>query len=180
MYSRRSGLSLRQPALIITGLFALLAPGTAADNKGTVAGLPAASTGLQAPVLGFIAQDATRLRPVVGVVGAAVLGDSFALQDSVTGLSISPSGSFAVAERSDGQPLSVLPIGPDAVGVLQPVAGAFLHGDRVDFSVSGSTAALYSASRQRIQIIGNLPDTAAIRQEAGCELPGFTCHRDGG
>ncbi len=151
-------------AAIFLGLVALWPTGAAGQRKGAVSN-PPASGGVQPPVVGFVTQDALRLRPVVGAVGAAVLGDSYTLPESIKRLSVSPAGSFAIAESTEDRPVSVLPIGTEGVGVPVAVSGAFSHADCVEFSVSGSTVALYSASAQRIQIVTNLPGSASVQQE---------------
>jgi hypothetical protein len=148
-------------------LLIALSTAFAADKKASAGATSGASSeGLRVPVLGFVAKpDGAELRPVMGALGAAVLGDSVTLQDSVIRMNVSPAGSFALATRSDSQPLSVVPIDEAGTGAMQPITGAFPQYDAIEFSASGFTAALYSAANQRIQIVTGLPDSPALSQD---------------
>jgi hypothetical protein len=47
------------------------------------------------------------------------------------------------------------------------ISGAFPRSDRIEFSISGSAAALYSASLQSVQVITGLPDSPQVSQGFG-------------
>ena len=118
------------------------------------------------PMVGLaLQQNPLRLRPVIGAPGAAVLGPAFTLPDDLTRLVISPALSFALVERATGQPLAILPISASGVAALREIPAAYAQSTRTEFSNSGSVAALYSSSRQRIQILTNLPDAPQLGPE---------------
>lgn len=124
------------------------------------------SDGLRVPVLGFVTKaDTGELRPIIGAVGAAVLGDSLVVPDAVTRMAISPAGNFALAIRSDSQPISVFAIDNAGAGAMQSITGALTSWDAIEFSASGSAAVLYSASSQRIQTVTGLPDSPQLAQD---------------
>jgi hypothetical protein len=126
----------------------------------------ASSSALGTPIVGFIVQSGTpQLRPVIGAIGAAVLGEPIPLSGEITRLVLSPMQTFALAERTVDQPLALLPVGADGVGAQLTIAGAFSRSDRIEFSPAGSVAALYSAALQRIQILSNLPESPQVAQE---------------
>jgi hypothetical protein len=48
---------------------------------------------------------------------------------------------------------------------MQSIPGAFVEIDRIEFSPAGTTALLYSESRQRVQVITHLPESSQVTHE---------------
>jgi hypothetical protein len=127
--------------------------------------LPASPAGLHAPVGGFLVEASTgQLRPVIGSVGSAILGDPVAFPLGVRSVSMSPSGAFAIAELDGEQPIAVFAGIGEAVPSLQPLVGGFLHADTIEFSPTGSAAAVYSQTQNRIQVFRGLPGSPELRE----------------
>lgn len=139
-----------------------------------------ASGDLQAPILAFVAQRAPlrraihsqqeprarmQLRPVVGVPGAAALGDPISLPSDLTRIEISPTQTYLLAERGANQELALLSLGAGGTGPELTISGTFPRSTRIEFSISGSAAALYSASLQSVQVITGLPDSPQVSQQ---------------
>jgi hypothetical protein len=127
--------------------------------------LPTSAVGLHSPVGGFLVEASTgQLRPVIGSAGSAILGDPVAFPLGVRSLSMSPSGAFAIAELDGEQPISVFSGIGEAVPSLQPLVGGFLHADTIEFSPTGSAAAVYSQAHNRIQVFRGLPGSPELRE----------------
>lgn len=139
----------------ISGLFLLAAAVFAADISR-----------LEGPVSGFVFDREQRaVRPVVGVPGAAYLGD--ALAEGIDFASVSPDGKVAVAIK-DARLYAVS--GFNSEVSWTPIDSAIDSLDRAAWS--GSTVAIYSASRQRVEVwraLGDVPEqvTAADISDLG-------------
>lgn len=117
-------------------------------------------------MLGFATHAAPLdLRPIVGIVGAALIGDAIALPSDVTAIALPPGQQYALASRDAVTPASVLPISADGAGPMAPISGAMPQPDRIEFSPSGSFAVLYSKALQKLQVIGGLPDSPGVSRE---------------
>jgi hypothetical protein len=155
-----------------------------AENKAAVAAAASnASSNLQVPILGFVAQQPQlshhpiarsaasqargpqQVRQVVGIPGSAALGDLLALPADLTSVEISPSQTCLIAERGVNQAPAMLSLGPSGAGAELIIAGAFPRSDRIEFSISGATAALYSGSLQSVQVITGLPGSPQVSQQ---------------
>jgi len=76
---------------------------------------------------------------------------------------LAPSQDYALT-ICDGV-LGTLPLADGEVGEWSTVAGDIPFPDRVAFSPSGKAAALYSVSRQRVQILEGLPNAVRVLNE---------------
>ncbi len=120
--------------------------------------------GLRVPVKGLLVDLRTgQVRPVVGAAGAAVLGETLTAPAETGRIWISPSGAYAIAERNDDQPISVFAGLGTASPSLRVLDGGMLQADSIEFSRSGSTAAIYSKELRRVQVIRGLPDLPSVR-----------------
>jgi hypothetical protein len=152
----------------------------AAENKQAVAtAAPDSSGSLQVPVLGFVAQSAPlplrpvdspaqaalQVRPVMGKLGAAVLGNPISLPRDLTRIAVSPTQTYLLGERGESQELAVLSLAAAGAGPEVAISGTFPRSQLMEFSLSGSAAALYSASRGHAQVITGLPDAPQITQQ---------------
>jgi len=131
------------------------------------AAMPANSPdgGLQVPVLGYVSRSSpVELRPILGISGAALLGDAIALPGNVTALALAPGQEYAVAQMGDQGEVDILPLGADGLGAAAAVA-------------------LYSSRRQAIQVAGGLPASPQVRREvdvSGLGAPGAFAVSDDG
>lgn len=102
------------------------------------------------------------LRPVLGIPGAAYLGDSLPLAWGVTAAAIRGSRDVAVV-ISNEQPRGVYILHnlSGAVAAIR-LDGAMPDSDRVVLSGDGSTAALASSSQRQIQLVTKLASVAAV------------------
>ena len=179
----RAGTSSRRLWLLLLVSGLSLHSVLGAENKHTVAAsvsdLP---SDLQAPIVGFVAQQArlvhrvarssaaqarqfVQVRPVVGIPGAAALGGAISLPSDLTSIAISPTQAYLIGERGTNESPALLSLGPTGAGPELTISGAFPNSDRVEFSPTGSTAALYSASLQSVQVITGLPNLPQVSQQ---------------
>ncbi len=158
-----------------------------AENKVAVAAAPGSSSNssrdLQVPILGFVAQRAQlshhpiarsaasqargpqQVRQVVGIPSSAALGDLVALPKDLTSVEISPNQSCLIAERGANEAPALLSLGPAGAGPELIISGAFPRSERIEFSISGATAALYSASLQSVQVVTGLQGAPRVSQQ---------------
>lgn len=137
--------------------FALAASGCLLT--GQVTGVSHAS-----PRLGFV-PGATPgiLQPILGLPGAARLGDPIALPNAVVQLQLAPGHAYAVAmQPSDGATVLLRMRGRLP---MAPITGALAHPDLVSFSPSGRALVLYSQSSNRLQVFTGLPDTPGLARD---------------
>lgn len=133
-----------------------------------IAGSLAAQTVLiEGPVSGFIFDQSTgALRPIVGLPGAAYLGDPVITELSWAG--VAPGGRWALALR-DGALIAVTGLrGPEPT--WSPIESVQLTPDRAVWSEDGSVALIYSTATgaaQRIRGLTGMP----VADEA-VRLPG--------
>jgi hypothetical protein len=107
------------------------------------------------PVAGYVPDaGGASLQPVLGMTGAAILGDSRPLNAAWSMLGVSPSQEYLMAtDRTSGDLLLVST--EDAVG--RNVEGALRGADRVRMSPNGMSAVLRAGGR--LQIVTGLPDS---------------------
>jgi hypothetical protein len=136
---------------------------------------------LRTPLLGYLVQeDPLELRAISGIPGAAIRSEPLPLPEGLTRLRLAPGHGFALAERGDTDPGAVLMLDGRGPLPLAPISGALARADLVSFSPSGRSAALYSASEQRLQVLIGLPDRARVSlNEAGLEVVSLAVSDDG-
>jgi hypothetical protein len=140
-------------------LFSLIA----AAQSGSIAG----------PDLGFVPNDSgDSVWPVLGVLGASVLGARLELPPGITVAAIAPKHDYALAiEAEDGQAAVVhLDV---AHPFIVPLTDAAAHSKTARLSPTGSAAALYSADSKKLQVFSGLPNAPTLVFEFDASaLPG--------
>ncbi len=128
-----------------------------------LAGQPGAISG---PSLGLVLDsEAMVLRPILGIPGAATLGDPLALEFQVSRAALSPVKGYALAVRADDSSVMLVRAG----GEVSAVPIAETNPDAIAFNPTGTIAALYFNASKRVQIIEGLPDSPKLLRSA--ELP---------
>jgi len=128
---------------------------------------------MQTPVLGFVSSAGTgELRSLVGIPGASALGEPLAVPTGVLSVYFAPGQSYALLAPKTGNSLGLMTFqGVDEQAVV-PVCGAIRQPDIVAFSPGASTAALYSKTEGRLQVVTGLPDSPQLaRVIPGSDLP---------
>ncbi len=120
---------------------------------------------VRGPSLGLV-HDRTRLavRPILGVPGAAVLGDPIDLGFEVATAAIASDGSYALLRAVDAPDIRILRWTPDGPFV-EPLWGAFEQAESIFLSARASSAAIYSKETRRLQLIRGLPNEPAVDRE---------------
>jgi hypothetical protein len=123
------------------------------------AALPVRPQQAGGPVLGLIVDGAGhRIRPVLGVPGAAVVGPAIDAGAGVSAEAASPRGDYVVVLAGDArQPALWL-----ADGSLRALPGVPAAPDRVAVSPEGAAAGLYYLADSRILLVSGLPDAPAL------------------
>jgi hypothetical protein len=127
------------------------------------------ATALHGPVLGLVFDAAARnVRPVLGFPGAATLGAPLAVPFAFENAFPAHRGGFAlVVDQADGAVVQIT-----ATGVRKP-AGVAAAPDKVVFSPSNVTAALYHADRGVVEVVRHLPAAPALTASLNlAALPG--------
>ena len=134
----------------------------------------AQSASVGGPILGFLADEhGASIRPVLGVLGASVLGERLELPSGIIRATISPKQDYALAvQREDGQAVIVnLDIGSPTIVPL--AMWALTNATLVQTSPLGTAAALYAADSKRLQIFSGLPGVPSVAFEFNASiLPG--------
>ena len=117
-----------------------------------IAAPAAGDTAIGGPVAGFVFDQKTHaLRPMLGVPGAAYLGDP--LLTDLDAAAIAPDGDRALAVREGALMLVTrLKSSPEAAALEGAIDGA----DLLAFSADGATAAIFSSQSRRAQVLRNL------------------------
>lgn len=111
------------------------------------------------PVSGYLFDNSAHgLRPVLGIPGASLIGDSIDFGLQVASVSVAPRLDAAFATAADGT-LHLFGL-QSGVSTDLNLNGLANSPERVIFSPSGTAAALYG--RGSIQIVTGLPVTAAV------------------
>lgn len=120
---------------------------------------PAQQAQIAGPVSGYVFDGAAHgMRPILGIPGASLFGDPISFGFPVASASVAPRQDAAFVTAADGTfHLFRIQSGASTELTLNGVAAT---PERIVFSPSGTAAALYRAGS--IQIVGGLPDSAAI------------------
>ena len=136
------------------------------------AGLAAAQQ-VQGPVMGFVVDgDGHRIRPILGVPGAAVVGAALDTGGPLTVEAVSPAGNYAMVRGGSDHNLAVWTPG----GGVQALTGLPPAAYRVALSPEGTAAAFYSAADNRLRVISGLPAAPS----SVSEIPLSADHCDSG
>ncbi len=119
---------------------------------------------LRAPMLGYVSSDTSELRPMLGVPGAAVVGEPVALPDGIRRTYIAPGQQFALLETAVGA-LTTLFLSGERIGQTKEIAGGLASPTFVSFSPSGSIVVLYSALERRVQILKSIGNGLVVLQD---------------
>ncbi len=104
------------------------------------------------PVVGYVSSGAT-LQPVLGVRGAAILGDAIPVDASLTMLAVSPSQEYFLTSSADSGELSLT---STETGESRSIKGAMAGAGRAVMSPNGAAALL--GANGRVQVVTGLPD----------------------
>jgi hypothetical protein len=150
--------TLLLPVLVAAGM---LSTGKAEQND---------AQPLRGPVLGFVTEQTTGLRPILGVPGAATLGQPIAVNTAIHNAALSPRRNYGLATAEpDGRVLLLRNV--DGVLSADPLAAVGSGVSRVALSPAGSAAALYSEAARRIQVLTGLPDAPEVSWSLAIESP---------
>ncbi len=153
--------------------------------------LAAQEASISGPLSGFVFDRASRsIRPIVGLPGAAYLGDAVAA--GLDWAAVAPEGAVALAAR-DGRLWAVRGVGAEQTWVA--VEGVVATPDRAAWNADGSLAVVYAREEGRVQFLRNLADdpvagpavelpgrisALALESASGCAVAGVEAPRDGG
>ena len=124
--------------------------GLAAQDRSSVSG----------PLVGFVFDKAAGIRPVLGVPGAATLGQPVMRSSGLEAVVFSPARDYALALAPRGGQVMLLRdlSTPGAAVGLQVAPGAA----RVAISPSGDVAVLYYPEAQAVSVLTGFPDAPAV------------------
>ena len=129
-----------------------------------VPGLVVGAT-IRGPELGFVFDSAKgELRPILGIPGAAVLGQPLALGVDVRKVAISPLEDYVLAVAGEHNQAMVFAMGHPALTPVM-VQGADRSADQMVISAGGRAAALYYKARNRIEVVTGLPAAPKVSSE---------------
>jgi hypothetical protein len=118
---------------------------------------------ISGPVLGFVADaNGTTIQPIIGVLGASVVGQPLAMDSEIRNAVISPKQNLALATRGDNAEVVLIRLGADSVTMTYLDAGR-TGADLIAISPSGTAAAAYTHSNKIVRFITRLaqaPETA--------------------
>jgi hypothetical protein len=121
--------------------------------------VPAQDGNVSGPTTGFVFDGAAhRLRPLLGVPGASLMGDPVASDVDLASAAIAPGQDLAIASTGDGG-LHVFRLSNGSLRE-RSVEGVSVVPERVVYSPSGTAAALYAA--RKAQILTGLPDAPTV------------------
>ena len=120
---------------------------------------------MRGPNLGLIHDPIRKvLRPLLGVPGAAVLGDPLPLDFAVEMAAIAPSGSFALL-RASGAPDLRLMRSTSEGHLVHSIGGALEDADRIVLGSAAWSAAAYNSASRRLQLLRGLPWEPEVTRE---------------
>ncbi|MCL6543787.1 MAG: hypothetical protein K6T61_01045 [Bryobacteraceae bacterium] len=115
---------------------------------------------VRGPVMGFLYDRNTGIRPVLGIPGAATLGAAVLSPSGIRAAGLAPGGDYAVAVLSEGGTVALvrnLSHAPQAAVLEAPSSPT-----RIAFSPDGSAAAFYYAPLGRVEVYQGLPDNPEL------------------
>jgi DNA-binding beta-propeller fold protein YncE len=120
---------------------------------------------IQGPQIGFVFDTAKKqVRPILGIPGAAVLGEPLELGVDLRLVAISPLQDYVLAVAGEHNQVLVFAVGRTPVASVA-VQGADRGPDQMVLSRNGQAAALYYRDRNRIEVVGGLPGTPKVANE---------------
>ena len=115
---------------------------------------------VRGPVMGFVLDKASGVRPILGVPGAATLGQTVLDKAGLESVTPSAGRDYALAVLSSGRQTVLvrnLSAAPSAA-ILDVTPGA----TRIEVSPSGDAAALYYADTRRVEVLAGLPASPSV------------------
>ena len=108
---------------------------------------------ISGPILGFI-QDSSgaSIQPILGVLGASVLGPAVPLGSDVRNAIISPNQDYAIGVRGDNAEAVVIRLGSESVAI-NPLVGTRAGVGVVAMSPAGTALALYGPESKIFQSV---------------------------
>jgi hypothetical protein len=114
------------------------------------------------PALGYVHDKETRsLRPILGIPGAATIGDTIRLPFAITLAAIAPRLNCALARIEDTSKLVLVRNLGSEISWTE-IDGIRPEADRIVLSHSGRSAAAYGVTAGVVHVISGLPDHAAV------------------
>ena len=139
-----------------------------APNAGSRSGQ--ARDGVGAAVLGFLpGPGPLELSAILGVFGAARLGDPVAAPKTATRLYVATGQQYALVEQNSDAPLAVWDL--IANTGLTTITGALPHPDLVAFSPRGDSVALYGRESGQVQVISGMPNRPEVHKTLPLRSP---------
>ena len=128
---------------------------------------------MSGPLLGYVFDStAESLRPILGIPGAATLGDPLDLGRSLASAAISPQQDYFLAVAQQDQEVLLGRLEAEQPSVT-PILEARRGAERIALSPTGNWAALYHRGVQRIQLIAGLPLRPTLTRDLDLSaLPG--------
>ncbi len=127
-----------------------------------LAAVQAASNAIEGPRLGFVFDHATKsVRPILGIPGAATLGQSLESGLDLRKIAISPMQDYVLATEGEHNQVVVLATNRTPL-VAVAVQGADRGPDQLSISSGGTAAALYYKGGNHVQLISGLPGAPRI------------------
>jgi hypothetical protein len=145
---------------------------------------------IDGPIVGWI-WDAGSARPVLGIPGAAILGERLQAELAWTRAAVSPNGDYILAISAEQGLLYLVSTRSGALREVEGVAGG---ADDIVLSPGGRSALLHYRAENRIAVLAGLPeqpnlagsldvsvegapDTLAISDDASVAVAGFRDQR---
>jgi len=112
------------------------------------------------PAVGFVLDKAEGVRPILGIPGAATLGQPVLPAAGFASVVLSPAGDYALALTENEQRLALLRnlSASPAAALLDVPPGA----SRIVLSPAGDAAALYYSDARRVEVLTGLPDSPSV------------------
>ena len=112
------------------------------------------------PVVGFVLDKAEGVRPILGIPGAATLGQPVLPAAGFDSIVLSPQRDYALALTEGEQRLVLLrslSVSPAAARLDVPPGAS-----RIVLSPAGDAAALYYRDARRVEVLTGLPDSPSV------------------
>src|SRR5882724_3878412 len=129
------------------------------------ASVTAFSASLEGPRMGMVFDPSMRaLRPILGIPGAALMGEPLKTSLDLRRVAISPRQDYALASHGEHNEVVVLHF--DRVPLAStPVPGARRGPEQLVFSPGGHVAAIRYKDGNRIQVLAGLPASPKVVEE---------------
>jgi DNA-binding beta-propeller fold protein YncE len=120
---------------------------------------------IQGPQLGYVFDNAKKeLRPILGIPGAAVLGEALAAGVELRKVAISPRQDYALVVAGEHNQAMVFAMGQPTLTAVM-VQGADRGADQIAISAGGMAAALYYQNAGRVEVVTGLPAAPKVSSE---------------